>query len=67
MRQTPPRPCRSFRSSVGVYSRRPYGGSVTTAWMDCGAARANQSKATAKLFSTGDYEFLKVSGLGRGS
>ena len=31
MRQTPPRPLRSFRCSPFVYSRNPYGGSVTIA------------------------------------
>ena len=46
MRQTPPRPSRNFRSWSGRYSTNPYGGSVTTAWIELRSASCNQSKAS---------------------
>src|SRR5271166_2657179 len=44
MRHTPPLPLRNFACSFLLYSMRPYGGSVTTAWMEQGSHCASQSK-----------------------
>jgi hypothetical protein len=47
IRHTPPFPVRSLSCSFVVYSTRPYGGSVTTAWTDDGSCAASQSKQSA--------------------
>ena len=47
IRHVPPLPCRSLRCSPSVYSTRPYGGSVTTAWMLSLSRRSSQSKQSS--------------------
>src|SRR6266496_1139397 len=44
IRQTPPLPRRSFRFSSCVYSLRPYGGSVTIAWIEFADRSSIQAK-----------------------
>src|SRR6185312_1820567 len=44
IRQTPPVPLRRFDCSTSLYSTNPYGGSVTTAWIDLSSHRWNQSR-----------------------
>ena len=59
-RHTPPRPARSLANSPGVYSWIPYGGSVTTAWMEQSGWRSSHVKQSPKYSSA----FPKQNGLG---
>jgi hypothetical protein len=49
MRQTPPLPLRNLACSSSLYSTSPYGGSVTTAWIELGSQSASHSKQSAKM------------------
>src|SRR5207245_6606343 len=46
IRHTPPFPARSFCFCSSVYSNKPYGGSVTTAWIEFRARARSHSKAS---------------------
>ena len=55
-RHTPPRPMRSFSSCAGVYSTRPYGGSVTTACIEFRSTLSSHSKASPRTIRPAPLE-----------